>query len=422
MELEKPISIEAARDIVFAHIKPGRVELVNPVDALGRVLAADCVSDIDVTPFDDSAMDGFAVISDDLASATEDAPVCLRCMAHIGAGSFYEPVLGSGECVRIMTGAPLPQGADAVVKIEDVGFSADGSVGDGIVFRAPVKPWKNVRKKGEEARKGEVVLQAGEIIRPAGAGLLASTGNLQVPVYARPVVGLITIGSELVDASEMPGPGMIRDSNRWAIEAYVRAAGGVARIYPRVSDDVDAIKAVYKQAAEECDLVVSTGGACLGDYDLTPDIVADLGELYFTRVDMKPGKSQPFGRIGTTPVFVLSGNPGASSVGFEMYVRPAMRIMQGFKDVAHPVLQAILAEDAPKREPRVFLQRGLIYRGEDGKLACTQLKNQSSALHGSFQRANCLIVIPQGLEGKRRGDMVDCILSGIDESVRDLLG
>ncbi|MBQ6585690.1 MAG: molybdopterin molybdotransferase MoeA [Coriobacteriales bacterium] len=416
MELEKPISIKQARAIVFAHIKPGRVEVVNPAEALGRVLACDCVSDIDVTPFDDSAMDGFAVLSSDLTAATAGAPVTLRCVAHIGAGAFYEPVLESGQCVRIMTGAPIPAGSDAVVKIEDAVFAGDGSVGDAIAFDAPIKAWKNVRRKGEEARKGDVVLHAGEVIQPAGAGLLASTGNLQVPVYARPVVGLITIGSELVDASEMPGPGMIRDSNRWAMTAYVRAAGGVPRVYDRVSDDVDAIKAVYLRAAAECDLVVSTGGACLGDFDLTPDIVASLGGLYFTRVDMKPGKSQPFGHVGGTPVFVLSGNPGASSVGFEMYVRPAMLLMQGFKNVDRPVVQATLAEDAPKREPRVFLQRGLIYRDADGKLMCTQLKNQSSALHGSFQRANCLIVIPQGLEGKQEGMVVDCILTGVDEA------
>ena len=245
-------------------------------------------------------------------------------------------------------------------------------------------------------------------------------------MYARPVVGLITIGSELVDMTEVPGPGMIRDSNRWAMTAYVKDAGGVPRLYPRVTDDPNAIRAALQTAAAECDFVVCTGGACIGDYDLTSAILAELGEVYFTRISMKPGKSQPFGQIDGTPTFVLSGNPGASSVGFEMFVRPALLAWQGYTNVDRPVVRAIIDSDVRKKEPRVFLQRGLLRResttpdaatglATGGRWVVSQYKNQSSALFGSLQRANCLIIIPEGLEGKRAGDEVDCILTGVSE-------
>ena len=424
-----PISIAEARAIVAAHTPLGPVERVDLLEAVGRVAAEDLTSDIDVTPFDDAAMDGFAVCAASLSGASPDAPVTLACVSHLGAGSVMDTCLQPGQCARIMTGAAIPAGADAVVKIEDVTFAAGarGTVGDAISFASPIKPGANIRKAGEEAKAGSVVIPKGEVIATAGIGLLASCGNARVAVYARPVVGLITIGSELVDMTQVPGPGMIRDSNRWAMATYVKAAGGVPRLYPQVADDPDTIRAAFRTAAAECDFVVSTGGACIGDYDLTPAILAELGQVYFTRISMKPGKSQPFGQIGGTPTFVLSGNPGASSVGFEMFVRPALLAWQGHTHVDRPVVRAIIDSDVRKKEPRVFLQRGILRREDavpdpatglatGGRWVVSQYKNQSSALFGSLQRANCLIIIPEGLEDKRAGDEVDCILTGVDEN------
>lgn len=412
-----PISIEQARAIVKEHVKPNRTETVLVTEAVGRVVAHDLVSDIDVTPFDDSAMDGFAVITSDLAAATDENPIVLTCVDHIGAGGVFEGTLQPGQTARIMTGALVPEGADAVVKIEDVSFDGEGTVGDSIVFRAPTKLGNNIRKAGEEAKAGDVVVEAGEIITAAGAGLLAACGNLHVDVYARPVVGLISIGSELVEASEVPGRGMIRNSNVWAMQAYVTEAGGVPKVYPTVPDDVDAIKAVYLQAVAECDLVVSTGGACLGDFDLTPGILMELGTMHFERVSVKPGKSQPFGEIDGTPVFVLSGNPAASSMGFELYVRLAMRIMQGYAQLDRPTVKARIASDVRKRDPRVFLERAVLSRADDGGYEVVLLKNQSSALFGALQRCNCFAVIPEGLDGVRAGDEVACIMYAADESL-----
>ena len=417
MDISTSISVDEAREFVRQNVKPGGIVKVSPDQAVGRVLASDLYSDIDVTPFDDSAMDGFCLRSADIAAASVDTPVNLTCVAHIGAGSHYDQVIQPGQCARIMTGAPVPEGADTVVKIEIVTFEGQGSVGDAIAFAAPSKPGNNIRKAGEEAKKGDLILHAGAVITPAGAGLLASTGNLEVPVYAAPKVGIFTIGSELVDASEVPGPGMIRDSNVYSISAYVRAAGCEPVVYPRVTDDEQQIEDAFKRAAEECDVVVSTGGACAGDFDYTPAILERLGKIHFLRVNMKPGKSQPFGEINGKPVFVLSGNPGASAMGFEIFVRPALRLLQGFTAIDHPTVMAKLSADTKKKDARLFFNRGFLSKDEQGEYVVSMCKNQSSGLYGSLQESDCLVILPEGAGLISAGTPVTCVLNRIDEGV-----
>ena len=415
MDISTSISVNEARELVRQNVKPGGIVKVLPDQAVGRVLASDLYSDIDVTPFDDSAMDGFCLRSADIAAASADTPVNLTCVAHIGAGSHYDQVIQPGQCARIMTGAPVPEGADTVVKIEIVTFEGQGSVGDAIAFAAPSKPGNNIRKAGEEAKKGDLIPHAGAVITPAGAGLLASTGNLEVPVYAAPKVGIFTIGSELVDASEVPGPGMIRDSNVYSISAYVRAAGCEPVVYPRVTDDEQQIEDAFKRAAEECDVVVSTGGACAGDFDYTPAILERLGKIHFLRVNMKPGKSQPFGEINGKPVFVLSGNPGASAMGFEIFVRPALRLLQGFTAIDHPTVMAKLSTDTKKKDARLFFNRGFLSKDEQGEYVVSMCKNQSSGLYGSLQESDCLVILPEGAGLISAGTPVTCVLNRIDE-------
>ena len=415
MDIPAPISVHQARDLVRQAVKPGNTIRVSADEAVGRVLAAEVYSDMDVTPFDDSAMDGFCLRSADIEQASADTPVSLTCVAHIGAGSYYDKPIQVGQCARIMTGAPVPEGADTVVKIEIVSFQGQGTIGDTISFSAPSKVGNNIRKAGEEAKKGDLILQAGAVITPAGAGLLASTGNMEVTVYAQPKVGIITIGTELVDASEVPGPGKIRDSNVFSISAYVRAAGGVPLVYPRVTDNEQQIEEALKRAAEECDVVVSTGGACAGDFDFTPAILKRLGTVHFMRVDMKPGKSQPFGEINGKPVFVLSGNPGASAMGFEIFVRPALRLMQGFTSIDHPTLVAKLAEDTKKKDKRLFFNRGFLSKNDQGNYVVAMCKKQSSGLYGSLQESDCLVVLPQGSGVFAAGTEVTCILNRVNE-------
>lgn len=330
------------------------VEEVDLFAAVGRVAAADLTSDIDVAPFDNTAMDGFAVVASSLKDASEEAPVDLEIVDWVGAGVVSEVVLKPGEAIRIMTGGIMPQGADAVVKIEDTTFTGDGGVGEHVRIFAPVSK-TNVRKAGEEAKAGDVVVREGEVIRAATVGLLASTGNTVVPVHARPKVGVISIGTELVAPSVKPEPGKIRDANAYVLGAYALELGCEVNLYPIVRDDEAAIRALFEQAIDECDFVVSSGGASNGDFDYAIETVRDLGEVVFDCVSLRPGKAQAFGCVGDTLVEVLSGNPAAAAVGFQLFGRPALRAMQGYAELDRPVSDAILAQPDAQEGSSRFL-------------------------------------------------------------------
>ncbi len=412
------ISLEEARALVCGAVEPMAVETVGLLDAVGRVAAADLASDIDVSPFAHSAMDGFALRAAEIEAADGEAPVVLRVIAEIGAGDVFEGVIGAGECVRIMTGACLPDDADAVVKYEIVAVvEGDGHAGSLVSFAAPTKVGSNVRPAGEEARAGEVVVRAGEVVGAAGVGFLAGCGVLEVPVRRRPRVAIIATGSELVSPAEVPGPGKIRNSNSYAMAACASRAGAVPHILPIVEDTYEALRAAVAAATEEYDFVVTTGGAANGDYDFIKPVVADLGELLMATVNMRPGKAQTFGLVNGTPVFGLPGNPAAAYVGFELIIRPALRAMQGYGFLDHPVVRARLTADEKNRDPRRIFLRGTLTRADDGAFEVTPAKNQSSGLFGPIQKTNCMAIMPEGSEPQPAGTMVDCILLDVPEEV-----
>ena len=412
------ISLEEARALVCGAVEPMAVETVGLLDAVGRVAAADLTSDIDVSPFAHSAMDGFALRAAEIAAADGEEPVVLRVIAEIGAGDVFEGGIGAGECVRIMTGACLPDDADAVVKYEIVAVvEGDGHAGSLVSFAAPTKVGSNVRPAGEEARAGEVVVRAGEVVGVAGVGFLAGCGVLEVPVRRRPRVAIIATGSELVSPAEVPGPGKIRNSNSYAMAACASRAGAVPHILPIVEDTYEALRAAVAAATEEYDFVVTTGGAANGDYDFIKPVVADLGELLMATVNMRPGKAQTFGLVNGTPVFGLPGNPAAAYVGFELIIRPALRTMQGYGFLDHPVVRARLTADEKNRDPRRIFLRGTLTRADDGAFEVTPAKNQSSGLFGPIQKTNCMAIMPEGSEPQPAGTMVDCILLDVPEEV-----
>lgn len=390
------------------------VEEADLFSAVGRVAAGDLTSDIDVAPFDNTAMDGFAVVSSSLDDASEDSPVELEIVDWVGAGVVSQVTLEPGQAIRIMTGGIMPEGADAVVKIEDTTFTGDGGVGEHVRMCAPVTK-TNVRKAGEEAKEGDVVVRKGEVIRAATVGLLASTGNTTVPVYARPKVGVISIGTELVKPPAKPEPGKIRDANAYVLGAYALELGCEVELYPIVEDDESAIHALFERAIAECDFVVSSGGASNGDFDYAIETVRELGEVVFDCVSLRPGKAQAFGCVGNTLVEVLSGNPAAAAVGFQLFGRPALRAMQGFADLDRPVSEAILAQPTRKKEARAFFQRGHLELGEDGQLLACQEEKQSSALLSEMNRSTVLIELPQGTGTFEAGTPVRCLHLDIDE-------
>ena len=358
------VSPEEARQIILDNVTTLPVEHVSLIDAAGRVCAQDLCSDIDVSPFAHSAMDGFALHREDIAEATVDAPVQLKVIAEIPAGSHYDGPVANGECVRIMTGAPTPAGVNAVVKYEIVGVvSGDGKTGSIVSFSAPAKDMDNIRAAGEEAKAGEIAVHAGETLSTAGIGFVAGCGILEVPVYTRPRVGIIAIGSELVAPSETPTPGCIRNSNSYALAACAQAAGALPTILPIVIDDEELLAQAVLKATEDFDFIVTSGGASNGDFDFIKPVVEKLGTLKMTSVNMRPGKAQTFGIVNDTPVFGLPGNPAAAYLGFEMLIRPALRKMQGHTTFDHPIVQARLTSDKKKKDPRRFYMRAIMTRG-----------------------------------------------------------
>lgn len=418
MNANEMMSVEEALECVLSHVRPLEAETIPLLEAVGRVAAEDLRSDCDIAPFDHAAMDGFAVRVADLAQASAERPVALQVVGEVPAGSVYSGEVGPGEAVRIMTGAPVPAGADAVVKYEIVDYGAgDGRQGSSVSFSQPAGNAENIRGKGEEIAEGEVAIHVGETISAAGVGFLASCGITEVPVHRRPRVAVIPIGSELLPADRPLHSGCIRDSNSYAMAACVAQAGGVPARLPIVPDSEERLERTIRLAAEDYDFVITTGGASNGDYDFIKPVVEELGELHMTLVSMRPGKAQTFGTVNGTPVFGLPGNPAAAYCGFEVLIRQALRKMQGYSSFGRPTVKARLVGSRKKKDPRRIYLRATLQRNAEGELTVTPAKNQSSGLFSTLQRANCLAVLPEGTSSNPipDGTMLDCLLLDVEE-------
>ena len=418
MAIPEMISLEDARELVLSHVSALETEEVSVLDIIGRVAAEDLASDIDIAPFAHSAMDGFAMRASQLVGASPENPVELDVVAEVPAGSFYEGELADDQCVRIMTGAPLPDAADAVVKYEIVDIvSGDGREGSRVAFMAPAGVGDNIRAAGEEAKAGEVIVHVGEVVHSAGVGFLTGCGVTRCKTYRRPRVAIIATGSELVDPTEVPTQGKIRNSNSYALAACTIDAGAIPEIRPIAADDFEGLKAAVLECTRDFDFVVTSGGAANGDYDFIKKVVDDAGDLLMTTVNMRPGKAQTFGIVEGTPVFGLPGNPAAAYLGFEMIIRPALRKMQGYSHFERPHVTAKLTGPAKKKDPRRIFNRGTLTKNEAGEYEVALAKNQSSGLFGPIQRSNCFIVLPEGPGKYDAGDNVDCVLLDIPEEV-----
>lgn len=415
------IDVEDARETILSQIVATETESVALTACLGRVLAQDVISDIDIASFDSTAMDGFAVRLSDFSDVNESNPLKLKIIGILGAGSVYESTVEPGQALRIMTGAPVPSSVDTVVKIEDVaieGESAECPSGEYATFTKMPKLRDHIRPRGEEAVRGDVLLHIGERISTAGAGLLAATGNAKILAYRRPRVAISSTGDELVDVDQIPGPGQIRNSNSYSLAAAAIDAGAEVTVLPAVADNREALVETLKAAAGSFDFVITSGGAAEGDFDYVTSVVRELGTLYFNKVNMRPGKAQTFGIIDDTPVFGLPGNPAAAMVGFEILIRPALLKMQGLPDLRRPTVRAMLTTDVRKKaDSRRFYLRARVDRDGEQRLIVTPEKNQSSALFSALNRSNCLLVIPEGSEPCPAGTEVDCIRLDIQEGV-----
>ena len=376
----KLTGVEEARERVLERFARTEQQLVSLAEALGRPLARELVSDIDIAPFDNSAMDGFAVHAEDTSDASDATPAMLEVVEEIPAGCVPTRAIAPGQAARIMTGAPLPEGASAVVKIED---TEPAGLGGTVAIRVPAREGENIRRRGEDVRLGDVVLAPGEIVNPAAVALAASTGHASVWVHRRPRVAVLATGDELVAPDTVPGPGQIRDSNSHAIAAQVSAAGACPLRYEIVRDTTEAVRAALARAAAETDVIISSGGVSVGDYDVVRDVLTREGRLEFWSVAMRPGSPVTFGAYAGVPFFGLPGNPTSAFVGFELFVRPALRTMLGHRELRRPVVTARLAEEIRKRPGRTHFVRALLTRLEgdaETGFEVVSAGSQSSAL------------------------------------------
>ena len=409
------ISVEQAREQVFSRIAVLEPERVPLLDALGRVLAEDVISDIDVAPFDNSAMDGYAVQAADVTGASANSPVLLNVVEYIPAGVAPAVEVAAGKASRIMTGAPIPPGADAVVMVERTRVGAGGGgAGDTVEVLAPVRAGENVRRRAEEVRAGEAVLATGEAVGPAAIGLAASVGHDTLVVHKRPRVAVISTGDELVEVGQKPGPGQIRNSNSYSIAAQVILAGAEPHMLGIARDNAEHTRDLLGRAPE-FDLMVTTGGVSMGDLDVVKGVLEEIGELDFWKVAMRPGAPQTFGTIGGTPFFGLPGNPTSTMVGFELFVRPAIRKMAGHAALDRPRIAATLAHDVKKKPDRRYFMRARLTRTAEGAYSVAISGNQSSALLTAMHRGNCLLSLPEGEAFFPAGYEAECIRLDMEE-------
>ncbi|HYC22513.1 MAG TPA: gephyrin-like molybdotransferase Glp [Candidatus Bathyarchaeia archaeon] len=398
------IGIAEAIEIVIAAVHAQPQEEVGLAAAFGRVLAGDIVALRDVPAFANSQMDGFAVRASDVRGAGPAQPVRLRVSGTLAAGSAADLAVSPGCAVRIMTGAPIPRGADAVVRVEDT-----ESVGDQVAIQVEVPPGQFVRPAGEDVRAGETVLERGRVIGEADVGLIASLGRPTVPVGVRPRVAILATGDELVPLGEPLGPGQIYNSNAYTLAAAVRRSGGEPVPFGIVRDDRDSLRAAYLAAAR-CDAILSTGGVSVGDFDYVKQIMDEIGlERRFWQVAQKPGKPITFAEQAGRLYFGLPGNPVSALVCFDLYVAPALRRSLGMREVFAPTAEVTMAESVATARGLTELVRCTL-ADDNGRLVARPTGTQSSGALRSLSLADALVISPAGQATLDRGERAQALL------------
>lgn len=382
--LDRMLPPDEARQIVLSKAKPLEPEIVTIEQAGERYLVDTLVADVSLPPFAAATMDGFAVVHDD--------PAPVRTILDAGfAGDSPQVTVTHGTAAPIMTGAPLPDGADAVVPVENT-----ARVNDVVEIRqARVTPGENVRPIGTDLRQGDLLLPAGTRLGPAEVGLLASLGHASVRVGRAPRIAVISTGNELVAPDQTPGPGQIRDSNRFSLAVAARRAGADVVINRHIADDDAALRDGIAEAVGQADVVVTSGGVSMGDRDLVKALLGDMATVHFRRLFMKPGKPLNFATAGETLLFGLPGNPVSCLVGFHMFVRPALQVMQSAPPDPDPVIEVTIEHEIVPGD-RLEYQRAVVSVGMDGQLRARNTGNQISARLMSFVGFNAYLIVPPG--------------------------
>ncbi len=399
------LPIEEALGIILENTPLLEAESLPLFDVTGRVLRRDAVSDMDLPPFDRARMDGFAFRSADTLGAAAGRPIRFRTAGEAAAGHAFTGELRPGEAVRIMTGAPVPAGADAVQKIEVI-----RELGEGLIeIEESLRPGQFITPRGIEARQGDAMALAGAVITPAVSAVLASFGYASVCVSKSPRVALISTGSELVEVDQKPGASQIRNSNTYSLSGYVARAGGLVVHSGIVSDDLDETKEAIGRSLQVADVVILSGGVSMGDYDLVKPALLELGaEILVEKVAMHPGKPTVFARIGEKVVFGLPGNPVSVAVSFHIFARPALLKMQQATEIHLPRARVIAARAIKGAPPRRSHQPAILTISE-GRIEAEPLKWSGSSDLVAFMRAEALIVVPEDRERIDTGEIVEII-------------
>ncbi|MFE2051172.1 gephyrin-like molybdotransferase Glp [Streptomyces sp. NPDC059459] len=425
-------SVQDHLDDILATVRPLEPIELNLLDAQGCVLVDDVTVPLSLPPFDNSSMDGYAVRVADVAGASEEFPAVLEVVGDVAAGQADPPSVGPGQAARIMTGAPLPPGAETVVPVEwtDGGLgegpaagmrarslAPEGAEGQVHVYR-PAEARAHVRAKGSDVRSGARALEAGTILGPPQIALLAAIGRGRVRVRPRPRVVVLSTGSELVQPDEELAAGQIYDSNSFALTAAARDAGAIAYRVGAVADDAETLRSTIEDQLVRADLMVTTGGVSVGAYDVVKEALAHVADedepgsgVDFRKLAMQPGKPQGFGSVGPdhTPLLALPGNPVSSYVSFELFVRPAIRTLMGLPDVHRPTTTASLAADEALSSPK---GRRQFLRGTFADGAVTPVGGAGSHLVAALAHADALIVVPEDTETVEPGAEVEVVLLG----------
>jgi len=406
------VSVEEALQKILSCIEVLEPETKPILDCLGQVLAEDIRSTIDIPPLDNSAMDGYAVKAEDMRGASEASPKILSVTGKIAAGSMPRGEVKRGSAIRIMTGAPLPQGADAVVPFEDtdeVARKASHRDLSQIGILCEVREGTNIRRKGEDIANGSLVLKKGTVLRPSETGVLASLGHPAVAVIRRPIVSILATGDELTDIDQPLPAGKIYNSNTYTIAAEVRRYGGIAKILGIGRDSVRSLEQKIDEGLDS-DMLITSGGVSKGDYDVVKDVLAKCGEITLQTVCMKPGKPLAFGMIGKGSRKIshlgLPGNPVSSMVTFEQFARPAILKMMGKSNLAKPSIRAIMEDDVVNTDVRRLFARVTVAK-RNGKYYARVTGPQGSGILTSMVKANGLAVIPENTKRVKKGDIIE---------------
>ncbi len=414
------LPVEQALNAILEKIQPVDLETIPLTTGYGRILAEPVVSEINVPPFVNSAMDGYAVIAADTAPATHGQPVSLRVVANIPAGASTAATLTPGTAARIMTGAPVPAGATAVVRFEDsseylpVPAGVPAPADNEVLIFCPVNNDDNIRPIGEDIRQGQMVMLAGHRLRPQDIGVLAAVGQAEIKVYRRPRVAILATGDELVEVGQPIEPGKIRNSNEYTHAAAVQKYGGEPIMLGIARDTIADLTAKIREGLDKhVDLFLTSAGVSVGDFDMVKNVLAAEGKMQFWQVAIKPGKPLAFGMLehekGAVPLIGLPGNPVASMVAFEVFARPALLKLGGQDNQQKIRLMAALVEDVKNSGRRHFM-RGLVRLEADGYRVTTRgsgVQVQGSGILTSMVWANCLVVIPEKVTHLPAGSTVE---------------